>query len=76
MYVTVLPQSDEYVNCAPVSYNTTISVILKRFVKLTSGFGFGGISDNSVICGDYIYSGHTMILVTCYLVVQGKLVMQ
>jgi len=71
MAVTVLPKPDENFVCAPKANHTTVLIVLERFLKLVAGGGLT-INGNYVYCGDYIYSGHTMILVTCYLVVHGE----
>ena len=71
LFVTVLPKPDENFQCAPKSNHTTVLVVLQRFVKLAGGFGLT-INGNYVYCGDYIYSGHTVMLVSCYLIIQGS----
>jgi len=69
-FVTVLPKPDEKFHCAPQLNDTSVLIILERFAKLAVGFGLT-INGNYVYCGDYIYSGHTTMLVTCYLIIQG-----
>ena len=70
-FVTVLPKPDASFHCAPQLNNTSVLVVLERFVTLASGFGLT-INGNYVYCGDYIYSGHTTMLVSCYLIIQGS----
>lgn len=70
-FITVLPKPDAKFHCAPQLNDTSVLIILQRFAKLAVGFGLT-INGNYVYCGDYIYSGHTMMLVTCYLIIQGK----
>ena len=70
-FVTVLPKPDAGFNCAPQLNNTSVLVVLQRFVTLATGFGLT-INGNYVYCGDYIYSGHTTMLVSCYLIIQGS----
>jgi shingomyelin synthase len=41
----------------------------RRVVKIISGFGLS-INGQHVYCGDWIFSGHTMILILAYLIVQ------
>ena len=67
-FITVLPNpgGDQ---CAPKSNHTTMLLIMQRFVKLSGGFGFS-ISGHAIYCGDYIYSGHTVTLISCYLIIQ------
>ncbi|RWR99949.1 spingomyelin synthetase-like protein, partial [Dinothrombium tinctorium] len=44
-------------------------VFLKRAVHLLSGFGLS-INGKQVYCGDYLFSGHTAILVAFYLILR------
>lgn len=69
MYVTVLPMSSENYYCSPKSVNgTTVVVVAKRVFQLMSGFGLS-INGKHTYCGDFIYSGHTVMLVLGYLVI-------
>lgn len=68
MFVTVLPVSSTTYFCSPKSNNTTPLVLVKRMFYLISGFGLS-INGKHTYCGDYIYSGHTMVLVLSYLIV-------
>lgn len=68
MYVTVLPVSSTTYYCSPKSNNTTPVLVIKRMFYLISGFGLS-INGKHTYCGDYIYSGHTMVLVLSYLIV-------
>lgn len=68
MYVTVLPVSSTKYYCSPKSNGTTIAVVSKRVFQLMSGFGLS-INGKHTYCGDYIYSGHTVMLVLGYLVI-------
>ncbi|CAK1544784.1 unnamed protein product [Leptosia nina] len=68
MFVTVLPVSSTTYYCSPKSNNTTPLLIIKRMFYLISGFGLS-INGKHTYCGDFIYSGHTMILVLSYLIV-------
>jgi shingomyelin synthase len=52
----------------PKGKKLTASEILGRVAEVLSGFGLS-VSGKMVYCGDYIYSGHTMVLVMTYLVV-------
>lgn len=69
MYVTVLPVANPSYYCSPKSNHTGTMVVLKRVVQLLSGFGLS-INGKHTFCGDYIYSGHTMVLVLCFLIIQ------
>ncbi|XP_066260359.1 phosphatidylcholine:ceramide cholinephosphotransferase 2-like isoform X2 [Euwallacea similis] len=68
MYVTVLPLSSETYECSPKSNATSARLIVKRVLHLMSGFGLS-VNGKHTFCGDFIYSGHTVILVFSYLVV-------
>lgn len=69
MYVTVMPVSSTTYFCSPKSSNeTTTYVIAKRAFQLISGFGLS-INGKHTYCGDYIFSGHTVMLVLGYLVI-------
>lgn len=69
MYVTVLPVSSTTYFCSPkLSNSTTPLLIAKRAFQLMSGFGLS-INGKHTFCGDYIYSGHTVMLVLGYLTI-------
>ncbi|XP_063699466.1 phosphatidylcholine:ceramide cholinephosphotransferase 2-like isoform X2 [Culicoides brevitarsis] len=68
MYVTVLPMSSTTYYCSPKSNSTTITTALSRAIHLISGFGLS-INGKQVYCGDFMYSGHTVILVLGYLII-------
>lgn len=68
MFVTVLPVSSATYFCSPKSEGATPLLVLRRTFYLISGFGLS-INGKHTYCGDYIYSGHTMVLVLSYLVV-------
>ena len=42
--------------------------VVRRVVKIMSGFGLS-INGQHVYCGDFIFSGHTMILILAYLII-------
>ncbi|XP_055921718.1 phosphatidylcholine:ceramide cholinephosphotransferase 1-like isoform X2 [Eupeodes corollae] len=69
MYVTVLPVSSKTYICSP-KLNTTATPmeIISRAFQLMSGFGLS-INGKHTYCGDYIYSGHTVMLVLGYLII-------
>ncbi|XP_037968125.2 phosphatidylcholine:ceramide cholinephosphotransferase 1 isoform X1 [Plutella xylostella] len=68
MFVTVLPVSSATYYCSPQSAHPTPLLILRHTFYLISGFGLS-INGKHTYCGDYIYSGHSMVLVLSYLVV-------
>jgi len=79
MVVTVLPSANPEYHCDnQLNHTISSSEVLHRVVKILSGFGLS-INGQHVYCGDFIFSGHTMILVLCYLIIveytPGKLVL-
>ena len=69
MYVTVLPVPNRVVKCDPKMNHTSVSVIVKRVWDTAVGGGLR-ISGKKNTCGDYIFSGHTVILITSYYMVR------
>lgn len=68
MYVTVLPIASKTYVCSPKANYTSASLITLRALRLFSGMGLS-INGQHVYCGDYIYSGHTVILTIVYLTI-------
>ncbi|XP_077289824.1 phosphatidylcholine:ceramide cholinephosphotransferase 2-like isoform X2 [Arctopsyche grandis] len=68
MFVTVLPTSSTTYYCSPKANHTTPILIIRRMAHLISGFGLS-INGKHTFCGDYIYSGHTTILILSYYVI-------
>lgn len=66
MYVTVLPMASTTYYCSPKTNKTDVYTVTVRIVQLFSGLGLS-INGKHTYCGDYIYSGHTVILVISYL---------
>lgn len=66
MFVTVMPVSSTTYYCSPKSNETTPLEVTKRIIHLFTGLGLS-VNGKHTFCGDYIYSGHTVILVFCYL---------
>ncbi|XP_066593926.1 phosphatidylcholine:ceramide cholinephosphotransferase 2-like isoform X2 [Prorops nasuta] len=69
MFVTVLPVASKTYFCSPKANNTHPLLITKRVLQLISGFGLS-INGKHTYCGDYIYSGHTVVLVLSYLIIK------
>jgi len=69
MFVTVLPVADPNYYCSPKLNGTqgSASLYLRRSIRLLSGFGLS-INGQHTYCGDYIFSGHTAVLVIFYLI--------
>jgi len=68
MYVTVLPVASSTYYCSPKTNNTDAGVIVVRALRILVGMGLS-INGQHVFCGDYIYSGHTVILTVMSLIV-------
>ncbi|KAG8233362.1 hypothetical protein J437_LFUL005823 [Ladona fulva] len=69
MYVTVLPVASQTYYCSPKANSTSSFLVVRRVLQLLSGFGLS-INGQHTYCGDYIYSGHTVILVMSYLIIR------
>lgn len=68
MYITVLPVASKTYYCSPKANQTSAYLITTRVLQLISGFGLS-INGKHTFCGDYIYSGHTVVLVLSYLLI-------
>ncbi|MEQ2197526.1 hypothetical protein XENOCAPTIV_030842 [Xenoophorus captivus] len=60
MYITTLPVPGKHMVCAPKLYNDSRGKIW-RILRLISGGGLSLTSSN-LMCGDFLYSGHTVML--------------
>ena len=62
-------RSDAGYKCSEKAGNITAILVVNRVVTILSG---GGLSINGkhVYCGDYIFSGHTVIFVMAYLCIK------
>ncbi len=70
MWVTVLPKADAAYPCAPkAGQNLTAGEVAERAFKILTGMGLS-INGQHVFCGDYIYSGHTVMIIMGYLIVK------
>lgn len=68
MFVTVLPVSSRTYECSPRENYTDAGVVMHRSINLFFGMGLT-INGKHTYCGDYIYSGHTTVLVMSYLMI-------
>lgn len=68
MYITVLPVASYTYKCSPPAKNPNALMYLKRMWQLLTGFGLS-INGKHTYCGDFIYSGHTLILVLTSLII-------
>ncbi|XP_073800987.1 phosphatidylcholine:ceramide cholinephosphotransferase 2 isoform X2 [Danio rerio] len=65
MYVTTLPVPGMHMVCAPKLHGDS-EAKLQRVLQLLSGGGLS-INGSHLLCGDFLYSGHTVILTLTYL---------
>ncbi|XP_076842324.1 phosphatidylcholine:ceramide cholinephosphotransferase 2 [Brachyhypopomus gauderio] len=68
MYVTTLPVPSMHMECAPKLYNNSMAK-LSRVVQLFLGGGLS-ITGSHIMCGDFLYSGHTVILTLTFLFIR------
>jgi len=70
MFITVLPMSDPKYPCAPkLNHTITFLEVISRVATIVTGGGMS-FSDNKKYCGDFIFSGHTMILLLCFFTIR------
>jgi len=71
MFVTQVPIADANYYCSPKlePSERTFLVIAARAMKIVTGVGLK-INGKHTLCGDYIYSGHTIVLVVSYLFIR------
>ncbi|KAG7215158.1 hypothetical protein INR49_006904 [Caranx melampygus] len=65
MYITTLPVPGKHMVCAPKLYNDSTGKIW-RILRLISGGGLS-MTGSHLMCGDFLYSGHTVMLTLSYL---------
>uniref|UniRef100_A0A3B4A7Q9 Sphingomyelin synthase-like domain-containing protein n=1 Tax=Periophthalmus magnuspinnatus TaxID=409849 RepID=A0A3B4A7Q9_9GOBI len=68
MYVTTLPVPGKHMVCAPKLYNDSTGKIW-RILRLISGGGLS-MTGSHLMCGDFLYSGHTVMLTLSYLFIK------
>ena len=69
IYVTVLPVASKTYYCSPKANDATVWDVIIRALKSFIGMGLS-ITGMSTFCGDYIYSGHTVVLTLTCLIFQ------
>ncbi|XP_042901050.1 phosphatidylcholine:ceramide cholinephosphotransferase 1 [Parasteatoda tepidariorum] len=69
MFVTQVPVASTTYYCSPKANSTSPLLIVTRVLYMMSGFGLS-INGKHTFCGDYIYSGHTVVLTMAYLVIR------
>ncbi|KAM3591067.1 uncharacterized protein V6R79_021654 [Siganus canaliculatus] len=68
MYITTLPVPGRHMVCAPKLYNDSTGKIW-RILGLISGGGLS-LTGSHLMCGDFLYSGHTVMLTLSYLFIK------
>ncbi|XP_076831376.1 phosphatidylcholine:ceramide cholinephosphotransferase 2 [Brachyhypopomus gauderio] len=68
MYITTLPVPGVHMTCAPKLYGDS-QAKLQRILQLISGAGLS-INGSHIMCGDFLYSGHTVMLTLTYLFIK------
>ncbi|KAG7280075.1 hypothetical protein CRUP_018031, partial [Coryphaenoides rupestris] len=68
MYITTLPVPGMHFRCAPKVMGDHMSQA-RQVLKMIAGGGLT-ITGSHHLCGDYLYSGHTVILTLCYLFIK------
>ncbi|XP_051560860.1 phosphatidylcholine:ceramide cholinephosphotransferase 2-like [Myxocyprinus asiaticus] len=68
MYITTLPVPGMHMVCAPKLYGDS-QAKLQRVLQLISGGGLS-ITGSHLLCGDFLYSGHTVMLTLTYLFIK------
>ncbi|XP_058480621.1 phosphatidylcholine:ceramide cholinephosphotransferase 2 [Solea solea] len=68
MYITTLPVPGKHMVCAPKLYNDSTGKIW-RILRLISGGGLS-MTGSHLMCGDFMYSGHTVMLTLSYLFIK------
>ncbi|TWW63192.1 phosphatidylcholine:ceramide cholinephosphotransferase 2-like [Takifugu flavidus] len=68
MYITTLPVPGKHMVCAPKLYNDSMGKIW-RILRLLSGGGLS-LTGSHLMCGDFLYSGHTVMLTLSYLFIK------
>ncbi|XP_029465654.1 phosphatidylcholine:ceramide cholinephosphotransferase 1 [Rhinatrema bivittatum] len=68
MYVTTLPVPGMHFNCSPKLFGDW-EAQLRRIMKMLAGGGLS-ITGAHTLCGDYLYSGHTVMLTLTYMFIK------
>ncbi|KAJ1141778.1 hypothetical protein NDU88_008106 [Pleurodeles waltl] len=68
MYVTTLPVPGKHFHCSPKLLGDW-EAQLRRIMKMIAGGGLS-ITGSHTLCGDYLYSGHTVILTLTYMFIK------
>ncbi|XP_062871468.1 phosphatidylcholine:ceramide cholinephosphotransferase 2 [Trichomycterus rosablanca] len=68
MYITTLPVPSNHMNCAPKLNDDSLGKV-HRIFQLVSGGGLS-ITGSHMMCGDFMYSGHTVMLTLTFLFIR------
>ncbi|XP_006783827.1 phosphatidylcholine:ceramide cholinephosphotransferase 1-like [Neolamprologus brichardi] len=68
MYITTLPVPGMHFKCAPKLLGNW-EAQMRRVMKMIAGGGLS-ITGSHTMCGDYLYSGHTVMLTLTYLFIK------
>lgn len=68
MYITTLPVPGKHLECAPKLYDN-VTEKMWRILRMVSGGGLN-VTGSHILCGDYLYSGHTIMLRLSYLFIK------
>ncbi|XP_057703768.1 phosphatidylcholine:ceramide cholinephosphotransferase 1-like [Corythoichthys intestinalis] len=68
MYITTLPVPGMHFKCSPKLLGDW-EAQMRRVMKMIAGGGLS-ITGSHTLCGDYLYSGHTVILTLTYLFIK------
>ncbi|KAE8589973.1 hypothetical protein XENTR_v10017884 [Xenopus tropicalis] len=68
MYVTTLPVPGMHFNCSPKLFGKW-EAQTRRILKMLAGGGLS-ITGSHTLCGDYLYSGHTVMLTLTYMFIK------
>ncbi|KAG8435542.1 hypothetical protein GDO86_013468 [Hymenochirus boettgeri] len=68
MYVTTLPVPGMHFNCSPKLFGDW-EAQFRRILKMIAGGGLS-ITGSHTMCGDYLYSGHTVMLTLTYMFIK------
>ncbi|GCB70764.1 phosphatidylcholine:ceramide cholinephosphotransferase 1 [Scyliorhinus torazame] len=68
MYVTTLPVPGMHFSCSPKLFGD-VEAQFRRIMKMIAGGGLS-ITGAHTMCGDYLYSGHTVMLTLTYLFIK------
>ncbi|MBN3274910.1 SMS1 cholinephosphotransferase, partial [Polyodon spathula] len=68
MYITTLPVPGVHFQCSPKLLGDW-EAQMRRVIKMIAGGGLS-ITGSHTMCGDYLYSGHTVILTLTYLFIK------